>query len=102
MTRPSISLERQFAEELEATNRKSAKLGYFSPEFDAMLKIHGGVNTAKRLVGAGDIQSGMRKVCKLGHPELTTEAVMLRPEFQPLFSDSDLDCARWRLEQMGF
>ena len=102
MVRPSISLERQFAEELKETNKMSAKLGYFSPEFDAMLKIHGGVNTATRLVGAGTFQSGMRKVCKLGHPELTTEAVMLRPEFQSLFSKSQLECARWRLEQMGF
>ena len=98
--RTSQSLEHQFAEALKQTNNESAKLGYFSTEFEAMLDAHGGVGTAVRLVRTSQIQAGMRRLCALGRPDLTTEAVMLRPEFQSLFSKELLDAARWRLNKI--
>ncbi len=98
MPRPSHSLEKEFAEALIATNEEAAKLGCYSVQFDAMIKVHGGVQTAARLIGTSEIQSGMRKLCAAGRPDLTTEAMMLRPEFQALFKPQQLEAARWRLE----
>lgn len=99
--RPSQSLERQFADALIETYRVSAKLGYFSVEFDAMLRVNGGVQAAIKLVRTSEIQSGMRKLCALGRPDLTTESVMLRPEFRELFKAEYLDAAEWRLASLG-
>jgi len=98
--RPSGSLERKFAEALFATNREAAQLGCYSPEFDAMLKVHGGIKTAERLVVVGEPQSGLRKLRKIGRLDLSTEAVMLQPEYQSLFSKKLLDAASWNLQQM--
>lgn len=100
MGRPSKSLESEFADALKTSNEEAAKLGCYSVEFDAMLRIHGGKRTALKLVLSPKIQGGMRKVCELGRPDLTTEAIMLRPEFQSLFSKSEIELARWRLAQV--
>lgn len=100
MSRPSISLERKFADALLETCEESAKLGYVPDEFAAMLKIHGGVQTAKKLVRSGDIQSGLYRLRDLKRLDLATEAVMLRPEFKELFNNEHLKAASWRLEMM--
>jgi hypothetical protein len=98
--RPSQLLERQFLVALKQTNKEAAKLGYFSTEFDAMLDVYSGVGTALRLVQTSHIQTGMRRLCALGRPDLTTEAVMLRPEYKELFTPDQLAAASWRLSQM--
>jgi hypothetical protein len=100
MPRPSRSLEKEFTDALIASNEEAAKLGCYSVEFEAMIKVHGGVQTATRLVGTSNIQSGMRRLCTVGRPDLTTEATMLRPEFCPLFKPQQLEAARWRLESL--
>ena len=101
MPRPSRSLEKEFTDALITTNEEAAKLGCYSVEFESMIKVHGGVQTAARLVRTDKIQSGMRKLCAVGRPDLTTEAVMLQPEFKTLFSENLLMAAAWRLQQMA-
>ena len=100
MSRPSFSLEKKFADALLATCDEAANLGYVANEFAAMLEINGGVQTAKKLVRSGEIQSGLRRLRDLGRLDLATEAVMLRPEFKELFNKDHLDAASWRLDQM--
>ncbi|MBT8167622.1 hypothetical protein [Falsiruegeria litorea] len=100
MLRPSLSLENKFADALLATCDETAKLGYVADEFASMLKIHGAVQTAKKLVRSGEIQSGLRRLRDLGRLDLATEAVMLQPEFRELFTQQHLDAASWRLDQM--
>lgn len=95
------ALKQQFTEALRATNEEAAKLGCYSVVFDDMLSRLGGVETARRLTGTFEIQAGMRNVCALGRPDLSTEAMMLRPEYAKLFKDRERDAARFRLEQMG-
>lgn len=81
MSRPSLSLEKKFTDELLATCDETAKLGYVANKFATMLRDNGGVQTAEKLVAA-DIQSGLRRLRDLGRLDLATEAVMLRPEFR--------------------
>ncbi|MEJ6500987.1 MAG: hypothetical protein QNL16_00465 [Rhodobacterales bacterium] len=100
MSQPSFSLEKKFADELLATCDEAAKLGYVANEFAAMLETSGGVQTAKKLVRSGEIQSGLLRLRDLGRLDLATEAVMLRPEFKELFNKDHLDAASWHLDQM--
>jgi len=69
--------------------------------FTGMLERHGGVQTAKRLIAAGEIQSGIRRLAELGRINITMERIMLEPEFAPLFTAGELDAARWRLNQLS-
>ncbi len=66
-----------------------------------MLARYGGVETAKRLIAAGEIQSGILRMAELGRLDITMERIMLEPEFAPLFTPGELDAARWRLDQLG-
>ena len=95
------ALEQQFTDALWATEREAAWLGHSSGVFRQMLDDYGGVETARRLVKAGEIQGGMRTICAIGRSDLTTEAVMLKPEYAPLFKRDELTAARWRLDQVG-
>jgi 5-methylcytosine-specific restriction protein A len=97
MARPSQSLERKFTLALRQTSREAAKEGYTANEFEAMLDQYGGVKTAVKLTSSGDFQTGFRKLCEIGREDLTTEAVMLLPEFRSLFTDVQLEVAQWRL-----
>lgn len=101
MRRPSKSLEREFAEHLSAANKEAARLGYCSQEFDSMLKIHGGVSTATRLLRSADIQTGLYRLCAMGRPDLTLEAIVLLPKYRDLFAQQHLDAASWRLKQVS-
>jgi hypothetical protein len=94
-------LEQQFTDALWATEREATQLGHASGVFRKMLGDYGGVETARRLVKAPDIQGGMRTICALGRSDLTTEAVMLKAEYAPLFKQDELNAARWRLDQVG-
>ena len=95
------ALEQQFTNALWATEREATQLGHSSGVFRKMLDDYGGVETARRLVKAGEIQGGMRTICAMGRADLTTEAVMLKAEYAPLFKRDELDAARWRLSQVG-
>jgi hypothetical protein len=98
---PFEVLEQQFTDALWATEREATQLGHSSSVFRDMLDKYGGVETARRLVKAGEIQGGMRTICAMGRSDLTTEAVMLKPEYAPLFKRDELNAARWRLDQVG-
>jgi len=83
-----------------AACEESARLGYAPTEFEAMIKMNGGVRTAQKLVLSSEIQSGLKKLKKLGRLDLSMEAIMLLPEFAPLFSEGELAAARWRLDSL--
>lgn len=94
------SPESEFEERLYDSIRASIRLGYNPTRFTEMLSTRGGVATAKRLVASGEIQDGIRRIVELGHPELSMESIMLEPQFSELFTEGELEAARWRLEQL--
>ncbi len=91
----------RFEAELRETVRVAKTIGYSPTVFNRMLSDHGGVTTAKRLIVSGDIQSGFERLAKLGQPEISMEATMLKPEYQSLFTTDELNAARWRLSQVA-
>jgi hypothetical protein len=91
----------RFEARLRESVRLSIELGYTPTIFMGMLERHGGVQTAKRLIAAGEIQSGIKRMAELGRLDITMERIMLDPEFAPLFTQGELAAAQWRLEQLS-
>jgi Protein of unknown function DUF262 len=75
--------------------------GYTATYFLGMLAQHGGMETAHRLLAATKISDGFTALWERQRLDLTVEAVV-RPEFQALFSDEEVETARRRLEQFGY
>jgi hypothetical protein len=77
-------------------NAKS-EIGYNATRFLVMVKELGGLQAAHQLLAAERIHDGFAELLLAGRPDLTVEALVLRQEFQPLFSESELRIARERL-----
>ena len=93
-------LAARFEAELWRTVEDARSLGYNPSDFALMLRQHGGVRTAKRLVLSGDLQTGFERLAKLGRLDISMERKMLTPEFASLFTAEELGAARWRLDQV--
>ena len=93
-------LAEQFEQRLRESIRLCIALGYRPSVFIDMMERYDGVQTAKRLIAAGDIQSGFRRLAEMGRLDLSMEQIMLEPEFAPLFTREELTAARWRLDQL--
>lgn len=67
-----------------------------------MLHHYGGIETARRLLAATEVSGGFTALWECGRLDLTVEAVVLQPEFAPLFDDEKRDIARNRLAEYGY
>jgi len=90
----------KFAAEVQAACHESREIGYAPSRFEQMLSDYGAFDTAKRLVISGDLQDGLQKLAALGRLDLSIESIMLRSEFSDLFCKTELEAARWRLDQV--
>ncbi len=96
-------LEKQFHQAMvNIYNQAKAECNYQPSYFLKMVSELGGLETAKRLLRAADAQQGFGTLQRLGRLDLTMEAHVIKPEFAELFSDSEIDEARERLEQQGY
>ena len=82
--------------------RAKKEANYNATYFLTMLSNYGGLGTAHRLLGAGDVASGFTALYERGRLDLTVEALVLEREFVGLFSDKELETARERLTQLGY
>lgn len=62
----------------------------------------GGLAAAKQLLAVDKPSQGFTELWERGRLDLTVEALVLRPEFSPLFTRSELRTARRRLEEFGY
>lgn len=95
-----MPLREQFESAIRAAIGASYELGYTPTRFEQMIEASHPVEVGKKLVLSGEMQHGIRELAKLGHLELTIESMMLEERFQPLFTQQELDVARWRLDQV--
>ena len=75
---------------------------YFATYFKRMVDSYGGVEAAKRLLAARDIQAGLRRLWQLKLLDHSMEALVIQERFQPLFTDEEISEARRRLEELGY
>jgi hypothetical protein len=73
------------------------EIGYNATRFLVMVRERGGLGAAHHLLAGDRIHDGFAELLLAGRPDLTVEALALRDEFQPLFSENELRIARERL-----
>jgi|SRR5450756_271212 len=56
-----------------------------------------GLGASKRFLQLPAVSSGFVRLVRGGHPELTIEALVLDPQFAPIFTPEELAIARQRL-----
>ncbi len=74
----------------------------FGFRFRQMLGEYGGVETAKRLLAKGEIQSGLWELAQINTLDKSMEAYVIKENFLPLFCKEQIDEARRRLDELGY
>ncbi|WP_370012886.1 DUF262 domain-containing protein [Nocardiopsis sp. LDBS0036] len=87
---------------LSVYERAKTEADYTAAFFLGMLSELGPLGTARKLLNAPAVSDGFANLWERGRLDLTVEALVLRPEFSPLFTDEELTRARARLEQFGY
>ena len=75
---------------------------YIPTVWTQMIRRHGAVEAARRLVVSADIQSGFTELVERNRADLTIESAVVNPRWNLLFGPDVREAARWRLAQAGF
>jgi hypothetical protein len=75
---------------------------YFGMRFRQMIEEHGAVDTAKRLLEAREIQTGLHRLWELGSLDKSMEALVIQERFRELFTPAEINEARRRLEELNY
>jgi hypothetical protein len=73
------------------------RCNYNATRFLLMIKRFGGLETAKQLLNNVSAQSGFAELCLCECIDLTMENLVLKPEYQALFDEHEIQEARRRL-----
>lgn len=96
-------LEEQFHQAMiEIYRRAKEECNYVATRFIQMVAEKGGVATAKSLLASPTPQEGFTHLWECGRLDLTVEALVLNPEYSPLFTDQERQEARTRLAAHGY
>jgi hypothetical protein len=90
-------LVRRFERDMEAIYDKAKAIGYNASRYLLMLREHGGLETAHRLLAGDDVSYGFTELWLKGRSDLTVEALALQREYEALFTDVELSGASARL-----
>ena len=95
--------ESQFNEAmLNIYRRAKAEAGYNATRFLSMVVEDGRLETARYLLHAAKVSEGYTALWERKRLDLTVEAMILRPEWQALFSDVERRIAVNRLREYGY
>lgn len=98
-----VTLEAQFHQAMVRLYETAKRdLDYNATYFLRMVSDHGGVEAAHRLLSTDKPSEGFTTLWEAGRLDLSVEAHILDPEYEPLFTDAERRTARKRLEQYGF
>jgi hypothetical protein len=96
------SAEKEFERRMVAIyERAKTEAGYHATYFLRMLSEHGGVETARRLIGSSQPSDGFTTLYLKRRLDLTVEHLVLEEEFSSLFSVELTETARERLRSYG-
>jgi hypothetical protein len=96
-------LARRFTDELlDGCRLLATEYGYRPVQFERMVREHGGVEAARRLLRGAGAAGGFAMLWEKKRLGRSSEATMLRPEYETLFTADERLLARRRLEEHGF
>ncbi|WP_017585964.1 GmrSD restriction endonuclease domain-containing protein [Nocardiopsis ganjiahuensis] len=87
---------------LSVYERAKNEADYTASFFLGMISELGPLGTARKLLNSPAVSDGFANLWERGRLDLTVEALVLRSEFAPLFTEEELARARTRLEQFGY
>ena len=98
------SLEKRFDEEMLNIYRRALhEANYNARIFLRMLEEHRGRETARRLINAPKVSEGYTALWERKRLDLTVEALIHdNPEWQPLFTEKELEIVRKRLKEYQY
>ncbi|MFH2103412.1 MAG: hypothetical protein ABIJ39_08695 [Chloroflexota bacterium] len=98
-----MSLEAEFTHALEGTVEAAKARNYFPTIFMQMLAVHGGVDTARRLLAKSEPQTGLFELYHLDLLHESMEAVICdNPKYHPLFTPEEIGEAHRRLDELSY
>ncbi|MBE1465679.1 hypothetical protein [Kibdelosporangium phytohabitans] len=96
-------LARDFEDHLREGYRYLVKaINYRAKAFNEMLTMYGGVRTAQLLLQGPRTSEGFARLWEENMLQHSVEASVLRPKYRSLFTDTEQDAARRRLEDHQF
>lgn len=100
-----MSLDEELTRALidDGYQRAGEEVGYWAIRFLQAVRRNGGLSTAKRMLKPRNAsqRAGLDKLIEAGRPDLTLEAIILRPQFRSLFTDEEFAIAQQRLGEFG-
>jgi hypothetical protein len=99
---PSIVEVRFHQAMLDVFELAGRETGYWANYFLRSVRIEGGLATARKLLWKSGTSKGFERLKAEGRLDLSMEAVMLKPEFRELFSETELARASDRLLAHGY
>lgn len=93
-------LEQSFEAKVRAALLECHRLGYHPHDFEVMLANASAARVAEKLVTSGELQSGLKRLAQMERLDLSVESIMLKAEFEPLFTKEHRAAAQWRLNQV--
>lgn len=98
----SASLEGEFHRAMLNIYDTAAELDYHPIVFLQMVHEHGGVETARRLLGTPEAQQGLSTLWERERLDISMEALVVQERWKPLFSDAERQAAWDRLSAYGY
>src|SRR6266581_6903856 len=87
---------------LEIYRRAKSEADYNATRFLGMVSERGGLETARSLLHAATVSDGYAALWERRRLDLTVEAVILDPKWEPLFSNQERRIAVERLREYRF
>lgn len=98
-----MSLRKQFEKDMmQIYLRAKKECKYNASRYFQMLSEKGGIETARALIYKVGGTDGFEKLWELGRLDLTVEALVLKGEYEELFTDEERDMCKKRLEEFGY
>ncbi|MGV0721044.1 DUF262 domain-containing protein [Mycolicibacterium elephantis] len=96
-------VEQEFARRMvDAYHRALSEAGYNANYYRSMIAQLGPMKAARKLLASPAVSDGFAELWERGRMDLTVEALVVEPQFAELFSESEIDISRRRLEQFGY
>ena len=98
-----LDLEQAFHQRMhQIYDQAKSECGYTATRFLQMLSEHGGVATAKRLLGSSKYPDGLTRLWEEKRLDISMEATVLQEPWRQLFTAGELEMARKRLKELGY